>query len=174
MSLVRDVLKKVADEGSIVSSQPIVPTPLRLLMQQYTRFTLNDDSLTQFTEETTGKQLKDAVRALPGEQQVQLLHIYITAARAVEEGRPVTLPALPEMTPTTINQVVQADKKQALELLQLYAPKMLLWGSASLFLMLLGAGIMNAIITGGIKWNVLSTPFFNLAIDISRLIVKGP
>lgn len=146
--LVEAVLSGISDE-KIIDEHVVIPSALRDLIRNYNKHALTDPTLVVITEETTGSQLKTAIRKLTPEVQLLLLSAYNTAAK------PVVLTEDPKLLEERRIRVV------------LTRIMVILIGI--LLCILLGAGIAIATFTGVLQ-NFLSTQLVTTAAEIIKFI----
>jgi hypothetical protein len=87
MALMEAVLHRVSDHERVIERMEKSPA-LRELVESYHHFTQDDANLANITSLTTGAELKDALRQLKPEAQIDLLKKYCDTIHGVVAAEP--------------------------------------------------------------------------------------
>jgi hypothetical protein len=161
--LAQAILGGIANERVLTESHPVIPTPLKNLIQGYNKHALAHAGLPVITEKTTGAQLKAAISRLAPEYQVELLHAYCKDTRRIHTG--------PYLDSRTDEARAVEDKKLRLLLGRIVA------GLLAVIALLLLGGVLAVASAAGVLQDIVSAKLVGTSTEIAKFIFwppKGP
>jgi hypothetical protein len=149
--LLAAVLEGIGDDV-ILSSHPFIPVALRDLIKHYNRLAINNDHLPAITEHTTGAELKEALRLLSPKDQLEILYNYNRATAGGGSASPV-------------------ETKEQREIREV-ATRLALGGLALISMLLVGAVISVAVMSGVVTDMTIARTLVSTAADIIKFILS--
>lgn len=157
---VDDMLQGLDDARALTAMRD-GPSPIKDLLTAYKELATSNPNLPQYEEGWTGRELKDALKKLPTEQQLELMLTYEKSARKTGD---VCQPFQYQEPPA-----VTEERRLRHWLIKLGAST-----GAGLLIFIIGVMIPVAIMTGKLEAGPVVNQILSLAFDISKLLFSAP